>query len=48
MVNIGDKTLESSEINFMNLASYAFDVDHVAKTRSRLSITVLEKTPQNR
>ena len=27
----------------MNLAQYVFDLDHVAKIRSRLSITVLEK-----
>ena len=27
----------------MNLAPYVFDVDHIAKIRSGLSITVLEK-----
>ena len=27
----------------MNLPPYVFDVDHVAKIRSELSITVLEK-----
>ena len=27
----------------MNLPPYVFDVDHVAKTRSELSITVFEK-----
>ena len=32
----------------MNLPPYVFDVDHVAKIRSELSITVLEKkTEQN-
>ena len=32
----------------MNLSPYVFDVDHVAKIRSELSITVLEKkTEQN-
>ena len=32
----------------MNLPSYVFDVDYVAKIRSELSITVLEKkTEQN-
>ena len=31
----------------MNLAPYVFDVDHVAKIRSELSITVLEKNEQN-
>ena len=43
MVNIGENILESSETNFMNLPPYVFDVDHVAKIRSELSITVLEK-----
>ena len=35
------KNLESSEIKFMKLPAYNFDVDHVAKIRSELSITVL-------
>ena len=38
MVNI-----ESSETEFMNLSPYVFDVDDVAKIRSELSITALEK-----
>ena len=48
MVNIGESILESSETNFMNLPPYVFDLDDVAKIRSELSITVLEKkTKQN-
>ena len=48
MIKIGEKILESSEAEFMNLAQYVIDVDHVAKIRSELSITVLEKkTSQN-
>ena len=43
MVKIGENILESSETNFMNLPPYVFDVNHVAKIRSKLSITVLEK-----
>ena len=43
MVNIGENILESSKTNFMNLPPYVFDVDYVAKIRSGLSITVLEK-----
>ena len=43
MVNIGKQILESSETKFMNLPPCVFDVDHVAKVRSGLSITVLEK-----
>ena len=43
MVNIGKNILESPENKFMNLTPYVFDVDHVAKIRSELSITVLEK-----
>ena len=35
--------LELSETIFMDLQPYVFDVDHVAKIRSELSITVLEK-----
>ena len=35
------------ETNFMNLPPNVFDVDHVAKIRSELSITVLEKNEQN-
>ena len=31
----------------MNLAPYVFDVDHVAKIRSQLSVTVLEKKKMN-
>ena len=48
MVNIGKNILESSDVKFIYLAPYVFDVDHVAKIRSRLSITVPEKIPQNR
>ena len=47
MVNIGKNILESSETNFMNLSPYVFDVNHVAKIRSKLSITVLEKKKQS-
>ena len=43
MVNISENILESSEINFMNLPSYVFDVDHVTKIKSELSIAVLKK-----
>ena len=46
-MTIGENILESSETNFMNLPSYVFDVDHVAKIRSEQSITVLEKNEQN-
>ena len=43
-----DEILDSSEKIFMYLPSYVFDVDHVAKIRSKLPITVLEKKiPQN-
>ena len=47
MVNIGEIFLESSEIKFMNLAPYVSNIDHVAKIRSGLSMTVLEKKIQN-
>ena len=48
MIKIGENILESSETKFMNLPPYVFDVDHVAKIRSELSITILEKkTEQN-
>ena len=48
MVNIGENILESPKTNFMNLPLYVFDVDYVAKIRSELSITVLDKkTEQN-
>ena len=48
MVKIGENILGASVAKFMNLAPYAFDVDHVAKIRSGLSITVLDKNiPQN-
>ena len=40
---MGENILESSETNFMNLPSYVFDVDYVAKITSELSVTVLEK-----
>ena len=43
MVKIGKNILESSETNFMNLPPYVLDVDYVAKIRSELSFTVLEK-----
>ena len=42
MVNIGENILESSETNFMNLPPQLFDVDHVAKMKFWLSITVPE------
>ena len=41
--NMSEKILELSDVEFMNLEPYGFDVDHVAKIRSELSITVLEK-----
>ena len=48
MINMGKKILESLEVKFMNLPPYVFGVDNVAKIRSGLSITVLEKkTPLN-
>ena len=37
------KILESPGTEFMNLMPFVFDVDYVAKIRSWLSITVLEK-----
>ena len=40
------QSVESSETNFMNLPHYVFDVDYVAKIRSELSITLLEKKLQ--
>ena len=40
---IGENILESSEAKFVNLAPYVFDIDLVARIRSELSITVLEK-----
>ena len=43
MVNIGKQILESLRVKFINSAPYVFDVDRVAKIRSGLSITVLEK-----
>ena len=43
MIKIGETILESSEIEFMNLPPYVFGVDNVAKIKSELSITVLEK-----
>ena len=47
-VKIDEKILESSDVKFMNLAPHFSDVDQVAKIRSGLSITVLDKkTPQN-
>ena len=47
MANIGENILESSEKINMNLPPYVFYVDYVAKIRSDLSITVLEKNHQN-
>ena len=45
---MGKKILESSEVKFMNLPPYVFDVDHVAKIRSGLSNTIFSrKTQQN-
>ena len=38
----------SSDVKFMNLAPYVFDLDHVAKIRSGLYITVLEKKKSTR
>ena len=43
VIEIGEKILESSETEFVILPPYVFDVDHVAKIRSELSITILEK-----
>ena len=43
VIRIGEIILESSETKFIDLPPYVFDVDHVAKIRSELSITVLEK-----
>ena len=43
IVNIGENILEPSETNFMNSPPYVFDVDYVARIRSELSITVLDK-----
>ena len=43
VMKIGEKILESSEVKFMNLLPYVFDVDYVAKIRSRLSNIVVEK-----
>ena len=48
VIKIGENILESSEIKFMNLPPYVFDVDHVAKIRSELSITVLERKKMNK
>ena len=48
VIKIDENILESSEIKFMNLPLYIFDVDYVAKIRSELPITVPEKKiPQN-
>ena len=49
VIKICEKILESLEAKLMSLARYVFDVDHVAKIRSELSITALErkKLPQN-
>ena len=43
VVYIGENIPESSKTNFKSLPLYVFDVDHVAKIRSELSITVVEK-----
>ena len=43
VLKMDKKYLESSETNFMKLPPYVFDVDHVTKVRSELSITALEK-----
>ena len=43
MVNMGENILEPSETKFMDLPSYVFDVDYVAKIRSELPTTVPEK-----
>ena len=43
MVNICENILDASKNIFMNLTPYVFDVDHVAKIRSELFITILEK-----
>ena len=44
VIRIGEIILESSETKFIDLPPYVFDVDHVAKIRSELSTSVLEKT----
>ena len=43
VINIGEKVLEPSNVKFLSLVPYIFDVDLVAKIRFVLSITVLEK-----
>ena len=43
VIKIGEKNPESSEVKYIDLAPYVFDVDHVATIRSELFITVLEK-----
>ena len=48
VIKIDENILASSETNFKNLPPYVFDVDHVAKIRSGLSITVLEKKKMNK
>ena len=45
VIKIGEQILEASEVKFMSLPPHVFDVDHAAKIRSWLSITVLEKKP---
>ena len=46
VMKTGETILESSVVKFIDLPPYVFDVDHVAKIRSGLSITVLEKKNQ--
>ena len=43
VIKISENIPESSETNFIILSPYVLDVDHVAKIRPGLSITVLEK-----
>ena len=40
VIKIDEKIIETSENIFMSLSPYAFDIDHVAKIRFELSITV--------
>ena len=43
MVKIGDKIPELSKVKFLFMAEHIFDVDHDAKIRFALFISVLEK-----
>ena len=47
VIKIGGNILESSETKLMNSPTYVFNVDHVAKMRSELSFTILDKKNWN-